>query len=240
VGEQNFLGAGFRNPQGEISLLLERSGRTSALRDDLAAAARDISAALPGSGSRIRSLISAGEQPERENLNPSAAANSPSPAQLLDAASRKGNYSARWRFDLALRLAATDLLPGEKKRGVIFITSGRLGELAFEQYSLSELAAYLSNNNIVFHAVIVGGGPVGEEIRYLCEETGGRALPLYRNEGVGTLIRSIAAYPSGAYTLSYRSVLPTDFGRAYLPVEAAVYLMERSGRDGTGYFVPLE
>jgi hypothetical protein len=32
----------------------------------------------------------------------------------------------------------------------------------------------------------------------------------------------------------------TDYGRAYLPLEVEVYLMERSGRDSTGYFAPLE
>jgi hypothetical protein len=150
------------------------------------------------------------------------------------------SYSPRWRFDLGLRLAATDLLPGEKKRAVVFVSSGSLGELALEQYGLSELAAYLANNGIVFFAVIVGGNPAAAELQYLCSQTGGSVLPLYREEGIGKVIQGIATYPSGSYTLSYRSLLPTDFGRAYLPVEAEVYLMERSGRDGTGYFPPLE
>jgi hypothetical protein len=54
------------------------------------------------------------------------------------------------------------------------------------------------------------------------------------------MVRSIANTPCALYTLSYRSLLPTDFGRAFLPVEAEVYLMERSGRDSAGYFPPLE
>ncbi|GHU03468.1 hypothetical protein FACS1894147_07470 [Spirochaetia bacterium] len=240
VAEQNFAGAAFRNPEAAVSLLMERSGRTSALKDDLAAAVRDINASL---GSiNIRSLISAGEQPLRETLV-STAPNGPSPSRLLDAAARGGGggaYSQRWRFDLGLRLAVTDLLAGAKKRAVIFITSGELGELAFEQYGLSELASYLANNNVVFHAVVVGGGSPSEGLTYLCEQTGGRILPLYRNQGIGALVTSVAAIPSGSYTLTYRSALPTDFGRAYLPVEAEVYLMDRSGRDGTGYFAPLE
>ncbi|MDR2102885.1 MAG: 6-bladed beta-propeller, partial [Treponema sp.] len=108
-----------------------------------------------------------------------------------------------------------------------------------EQYGLTELAAYLANNGIVFHAVIIGG-EAAAELQYLCSQTGGSVLPLYRNEGIGKVVQSIASYPSGAYTLRYRSQLLTDFGRAYLPVEAEVYLMERSGRDGIGYFPPLE
>jgi DNA-binding beta-propeller fold protein YncE len=235
AAEQNFLGAGYRSERADVSILLERSGRTRELGDDLAAAVRDIHAALEGTG-RILSLVSAGEQPFREGIEggggPSA----------LAAAARGGaaSYSPRWRFDLGLRLAATDLLPGEKKRAVVFVGSGELGELGLEQYGLTELAAYLANNGIVFHAVIIGGNRASEELLYLCAQTGGKALPLYRNEGVGQLIKGIVSYPNGSYSLSYRSQLPTDFGRAYLPVEAEVYLMERSGRDGIGYFPPLE
>jgi DNA-binding beta-propeller fold protein YncE len=230
VEEQNFLSAGYRTDQGDIALLVERSPATSALRDELAAAVRDAS-----SSGRILSLISAGEQPVREQTGTSA-------SSLAAAARGSGAsvYTPRWRFDLGLRLAATDLLSASKKRAVVFISSGTLGDLAFEQYGLSELTAYLGNNGIIFHAVTVGDNPAAEEIRYLCEQTGGRSLSLYRPEGIGPVLRSLGANPSGSYTLSYRSRLPTDFGRAYLPVEAEVYLLERSGRDQTGYFPPLE
>jgi DNA-binding beta-propeller fold protein YncE len=229
VGEQNFLLPGYRTEGAGVSVLLERSSQTLPLGDDLAAAVRDINAALPAGG--LVSIVSAGARPQREGMEIS-----------LDRASRgtAASYSPRWRFDLGLRLAATDLLPAQKKRGVVFVCSGTLGELAFEQYGLSELAAYLSNNNIVFNAVIIGGQPPAEEIRYLCGETGGQVVPLYRPEGIRGVIQALASYASGSYTLSYRSQLPSDFGRAYLPVEVEVYLMERSGRDSTGYFPPLE
>jgi hypothetical protein len=141
---------------------------------------------------------------------------------------------------MGLRLAATDLLNGAKKRAVVFISSGNLGELAFEQYGLSELAAYLANNGIIFYGVMLGGNPPAEEIRYLCEQTGGQVLSLYRPEGITPVLRGLNSKPVGSYTLSYRTGLSTDFGRAYLPVEAEVYLMERSGRDATGYFPPME
>jgi DNA-binding beta-propeller fold protein YncE len=230
VGEQNFLLPGYRTEGAGVSVLLERSPRTQTLGDDLAAALRDINAALPA-GEQLVSIVSAGAQPQRERMEMS-----------LDRAGRgtAASYSPRWRFDLGLRLAATDLLPARKNRGVIFVGSGALGDLAFEQYGLSELAAYLSNNNIIFSAVIAGNQPPAEEIRYLCGETGGRVLFLYRPEGIREAVESLASYASGSYTLSYRSRLPSDFGRAYLPIEVEVSLMERSGRDGTGYFPPLE
>ena len=230
ASEQNFFAPAYRANRADISVLFERSPTTAMLRDDLAAAIRDINGALGGSG-QIVSVISAAEQPRRERHEN---------ALETTARGQIGTYSARWRFDLGLRLAATDLLPGEKKRSVVYVGSGGIGELAFEQYSLSEMAAYLANNAIVFNAVIVGGGVPTEELRYLCRETGGHALPLYRPEGIKEMIENIAFSPSGLYILNYRSQLPTDFGRAWLPVEAEVYLMERSGRDSSGYFPPLE
>jgi hypothetical protein len=65
-------------------------------------------------------------------------------------------------------------------------------------------------------------------------------MPLYRPEGVGPVLEGLELTSSGSYILSYRSQLPTDFGKAYLPIEAEVYLMDRSGRDSTGYFPPME
>jgi DNA-binding beta-propeller fold protein YncE len=236
AAEQNFLGAAYRSGNTDISILIERSANTRDLGDELAAAVRDISAA----GGNLVSLISAGEQPRRESLSPPAGV---TPARQLQSAARgiAASYTARWRFDMGLRLAATDLLPGEKKRAVVFVGQGTgLGELAFERYGLSELAAYMANNDVVFYAVILGGNTPGGDIRYLCEATGGMVLPLYRSEGVGPEIKNLASRPSGCYTLSYRSALPTDYGRAALPLEAEVYLMERSGRDGVVYFAPLQ
>jgi hypothetical protein len=233
AGEQSFLGAAFRSDASDISILLDRSPAALALRQDMDAAIRDIRAGP----SRIVSLISAGEQPLRERVEGTA----PSLAALAAAArGSASSYSLRWRFDLGLRLAATDLLNGAKKRAVVFVSSGGLGELAFEHYGLSELAAYLANNGVIFYAVLLGNNPPAEELRYLCDQTGGSILPLYRAQGITAALSGLTAAPTGSYTLSYRSALPTNFGRAYLPVEAEVYLMERSGRDATGYFPPME
>jgi DNA-binding beta-propeller fold protein YncE len=227
---QTFLGAAYLSENCGISVLFERSSETEALRDDLAAALRDIAGSA--GGARIVSVVSAGRTPVRERVGAGASG--------LAAAARGGVYSPYWSFDQGLRLAATDLLPGEKKRAVVFVTSGSPGEFGFENYSLSELAAYLSNNGIAFYAVVVGNGRVSGELQYLCEETGGEAVDLYRPLGIGPAIRSIAEKGSGSYALRYRSSLSTNFGNNYLPVEAEVYLLERSGRDRTGYFAPLE
>ena len=231
VAEQVLINQGFLYPGADISLLVERSDITYRSRDDFPAAARDINRAVSEMKStRIISVVSAGAQPRRENHSNS----------LENAVRGTGEYTQRWRFDQGLRLAATDLLTSVSKRSVVYIGSGSMGELAFEQYGLSEMAAYLANNGIVFNAVIIGGGEIVPGIEYLCRETGGKAMHLYRPRGIGELIKSTADIPSGLYSFTYKSMLPTDFGRAMLPVEAEVYLMERSGRDNTGYFPPLE
>jgi hypothetical protein len=145
---------------------------------------------------------------------------------------------------MGLRLAATDLLPQPHKRAVVYAGSGSLGENAFSRYSLSELAAYLNNNGIAFYVVLLSGGAnsadAGPELRYLVEETGGAILPLYRDTGIGPALRQLSTAADGSYMLSYRSSLQTNFGQNYLPVEATVYLMDRSGRDSSGYFAALE
>jgi DNA-binding beta-propeller fold protein YncE len=231
AADQSLAAAAYRSSFMDFSILVERSPRTLPLRDDLEAAVRDISGVLSGGRGRLRSLVSAGSQPQEERIDLSLTAGSRGNA---------ADYSSRWRFDLGLRLAATDLLGGEKKRAVVFVSSGELSESAFEQYGLSELAAYLANNGIVFHTVLVGGNPPSEEILYLCRETGGEALPLYRPQGIGGTLGKLVNFPCGSYSVTYRSQLPTNFGAAYLPVDVEVYLMERSGRDSTGYFAPLE
>jgi len=232
VDRQTLLSPGYRYSGADFSLLVERSQKTAAHLGDLGTAARDIAGALREmENSKVVSVVSAGAQPRRERHENS-----------LENAVRgtQDMFTSRWRFDLGLRLAATDLLSASPKRSVVYIGSGDLGEMAFEQYSLSEMAAYLANNGIVFNAVIISQEQVSSGVEYLCRQTGGRAMYLYRPRGIGELIKSAAETPCGLYSFTYNSRLPTDFGRAWLPVEVEVYLMEKSGRDNTGYFPPLE
>ncbi|MDR0513311.1 MAG: NHL repeat-containing protein [Treponema sp.] len=236
VLNQSLLSASYRSNDIAISVLFERSSAMRPFRNDLPVALRDAAQAAEGN---VVSVVSAGVLPSRENITPAPGVAAAVQIETV-AQGALASFSPAWRFDLGLRLAATDLLAADHKRAVVFVGSGSLGEFAFEQYTLSELAAYLSNNNVVFYAVIVGGGMPGADILYLTERTGGSAMALFRPEGIIPEIRALAQAPSGIYTLGFTSRLPTDFGRAYMPLEVEVYLMERSGRDNTGYFSPLQ
>jgi hypothetical protein len=206
---------------------VERSEAARSKTTEIAEAARDIRS----SGVRVAAVVSAGEQPVKERSD-----------SALETAVSGGTagFSRRWRFDLGLRLAASELSDGGKKRAVVFLTSGRLGERAFDRYGLSELAAYMANNGIVFYAALLDDVPPDRELAYLCSQTGGKAAYVYRPEGLAPLMTALRDSANGVYSLKYTSTLPTDFGRAYLPVEAEAYLLVRSGRDAIGYFPPLE
>jgi DNA-binding beta-propeller fold protein YncE len=235
VSNMRLVGSANEDSVADIVILAERSLPARAARADFEAAFRDVYVALRDSGVKISGIVSAGARPEHESFNLD------SPASITRAAAgRAPSYTDKWRFDSGLRLAATDLLPLNKKRAVLFITTGELGEAAFEQYSVSELLSYINNNSIYFYTLVVGTGAPSPLLRYLSEETGGKVERLRSPEGAGADLRNIAGKPSGIYFLRWISRLPTDFGRAFLKVEAEVYLLERSGRDSMGYFAPQE
>lgn len=229
VNKQTFMGASYLNTKADIALLVERSPSAATQANTIVSAVKDITAAAD----RIVALVSAGEHPIKEALTPPSA---------LSASARgsPSTYGPRWKFDLALRLAATELLAKEKKRAVFFITTGKLGERAFERYSVSELATYLANNGIRFYAALLSNVNPDEELTYLCKQTGGQLIFIFRPSGIAPAIAQLKNAPTDLYALKYTSTLPTNFGHSYLQVEAEAYLLDRSGRDVMGYFPLLE
>jgi DNA-binding beta-propeller fold protein YncE len=162
-------------------------------------------------------------------------------SEAVQAAASNGTYADSWRFDLGLRLAASELIPKQGKSAVIFITQGKLPRSAFEQYSPSQLLHYLTANGIRLYTVFVNqGAPVSEELEYLTKASGGRSYYLYRPKGVGGIVGDILAARDGTYLLEYTSEAPSNFGRTFIPVSAEVHLFGRSGRDESGYYAPLQ
>ena len=231
VTNMKFQGAAYKDTECDITILIDRSAESNAYHTQIRDAISEIAVAMKGRGT-LR-IVSAGEIPVQEG------AGNPATGTWNDFVSRAAP-SSRWAFDLGLRLAANDLITAAKKRAVIFLSTGTVGDMAFEHYSLNDLAAYLNNNGIIFSTVFMDKTPPPAEISYLSNSTGGSSYYVYRNEGLSSLVSDILFAPNGVYILSFDSALQTDFGRAYLPVEVEVYLMNRSGRDETGYFAPLK
>lgn len=226
------LGASYKNQVADISIIVDRSDFARNSEELINTAVKEIAASMNGKG--VLRIISAGKMPVQEYIgNPKNAAN-------FSVRGLKTPYSGECEIDSAIRLAANPLINGEQKRAVIYIGSGKVTQGAFNRYGLSDLSCYLNNNSISFVNILCEDGSSGRELNYLCSNTTGSEYYVYRNEGLGSVVSDIIGLPGGIYRFSYKSGLLTNFGNRYLPLETEVYLMNRSGRDETGYFAPLQ
>ena len=179
-------------------------------------------------------VISAGSVPVIEYTG------SPSGVSDFTIDALKTPYAKNVASDLAIRLAANDLINGAKKRAIIMISDGQVTDASFSKYTLSELSAYLGNNAIDLSFIQVTQNAVSSEYDYLINNSSGDLYYVFRPEGLGNIVQDLINLPQGTYQLKFVSAMQTNFGEKYLPVEAEVYLMNRSGRDESGYFAPLE
>ncbi|MBO5137381.1 MAG: hypothetical protein J6B81_02665 [Spirochaetaceae bacterium] len=233
VANQQLIGAAANNKVCDISIVIDRSVQTQSYSDAMEEAVKEIAQAMDGKGTLT--VISSGQIPVIEYTG--------APDMLGDFTKEalKVEVNSECSTDLAIRLAANGLINGEKKRAVVYLTgSDSVGKNSFSNYSLSQLSAYLNNNNIALYTINLSQNRLPEEISYITETTNGNVMYVYRPEGLADIVQDIISIPNGLYQLSYTSSLPTDFGRAYLPVEVEAYLLNRSGRDETGYYPPLE
>ena len=231
VTKLKLAGSAYLDDACDLTILVDRSIASDASIGEIVSAISEIAGAMNGKGT-LR-IVSAGNVPVQEGSGPPNTG-------TWSALRLKAPASDRWAFDLGLRLAVNDLIGAEKKRAVIFLSTGDVPQTGFKRYGLNDLAAYMSNNGVLFSVVYLKQtGKIGE-YEYLVDSTGGKSYYVYRNEGLASVVRDILEAPNGSYELTYTSTLPTDFGRKYLPVEVEAYLMNRSGRDETGYFAPLE
>jgi DNA-binding beta-propeller fold protein YncE len=232
VSNLKLNGSANNNDIADITLLIDRSLDMQQYTEQLQTAVREISAAMNGHGEL--KIISAGSVPVIEYTG--------KPEKMSDFSPRalKAPYTADVALDLSVRLAANDLINGEKKRAIIFLTAGTVSQRAFTKYGLSDLTAYLNNNSIAFSTVLMSQGAPAEETAYITGNTNGSCYYVYRPQGLSSIIKDIIAIPTGLYQLQYTSALKTEYGKKYLPVEVETYLLNRSGRDESGYFAPLE
>lgn len=233
TGEADLVYAGYRTGEAAVSLVVD--GAVSAARADEAVRSATLSVydAL-GAGDQLW-VVGAADQPVIE-AEPGAGR-----LETADAAAgAPGAAGGVGRLDLGIRLGTSQLLGETGRRALVVISDGRERPRAFESYSLTETAEHLANNHVTLWVVYTSRNARSDELDYLAEATGGAALYAFRPEGVGTIVSSLRAQPSGSYVLEYSSVHDSDFGRRYIPLEVEAYLLERSGRDEAGYFGPLE
>lgn len=143
-------------------------------------------------------------------------------------------------LDRALRLAATPLVDRGLRRNIILIGDGTVTDDSFSEYGIQEIGAYLANNDIRLHLVMLESRTPAAELRFLVEETGGSTRYLFEPEGLMPLVTDMARRPSGRYWLTYNSSAFADFGRAYLELAVEARIFVRSGRDELGFFPPPE
>jgi DNA-binding beta-propeller fold protein YncE len=228
ASETEYLGSGDKAAGARSVLVLERSADMGALRESQRAALTELYAKLSGEGWTGPSLVSAGPVPALQSSGDLASAL----RLALSPASGRG------RFDLALRLAATSLLPAGNRDAIVYLGAGGVDEASFSGATMAELAALLKNNGIRFFAVLLGEPDAS--LRYLAERTGGDILSASRPRGLGDLAAEIASAPTGRYRFSFTSKAETSFGRGYLSVGLEAYLYKRSGKDELGYYAPLK
>jgi DNA-binding beta-propeller fold protein YncE len=231
VADAKLVASGWLDTSCDITVVVDRSASSDSHKGEIRQAISEIARAMNGAGT-LR-LVSAGAIPVQEG------AGSPETGHW-DALAFKASASRSWAFDLAVRLAANDLVNASRKRAIVFLSTGEVGEAGFKKYGLNDLASYLNNNGIMFSNVYLTRNAGPDEYEYLARSTGGRSYFVFRNEGLAEVVSDARAAANGTYMLTYTSTMPTDFGRAYLPVEVEAYLMNRSGRDETGYFAPLK
>lgn len=225
-------GAAYVNDFADITLVLDRSLSSAHYEQAMETAVKEIAAAMNDKGT-LR-IVSAGSVPVLEYEG------APSGVAKFSCSRLKTPVSSNVQLDLALRLSANALINGEHKRSIILVGAGTVSQDAFSKYGLSDMAAFLNNNSISLETVLLEQGTADSEIEFLCDSTEGGMYYVYRNQGLSGVVEDIVNIPSGLYRLSYTSALQTEFGQRYLPVEVEAYLMNRSGRDETGYFAPLQ
>lgn len=232
VANLKLLGAASNNQDADVTIIIDRSEYSSMFAEQIETSVKEIAASMNDTG--VLRIVSAGAIPVTEYIG--------KPDNLGDfkLVALKNPVGKNASTDLAIRLASNDLINGAKKRGIVMITAGESKSLSFEKYNLAELTSFMNNNSISFSVVQVAQNGLCDQLSYVVDNTQGDSYYVYRPQGLKDVVKDIIEYPQGIYQLSFTSALPTNFGTNYLPLEAEVYLLNRSGRDETGYFSPLE
>jgi DNA-binding beta-propeller fold protein YncE len=232
VNKVRFLGAASNNTFADITLIIDRSDTSNLYKNEIETAVKEIAASMNDSGT-LR-VISAGAMPVTEYIG------KPIGVENFTLDTLKNPVTKNVAIDLALRLATNDLITAEKKRSIILVSGGDTKDYSYSKYNLAELTSYMNNNSVGFSFIQVIQNAVSSEMDYIINNTCGDLYYIFRPEGLKNIVSEILDIPQGVYQFSYTSSMQKNFGQSYLPIEVEVYLLNRSGRDESGYFAPFE
>ena len=192
----------------------------------------DLTSGLTGDDSF--SLVGAGVQSVVHDINPGKGMD----AFKGLAEESIGNRPVKW--DEALRLAATRIAPERNRKAVVAFVNQPPASTAFDRYGLVETARLMANNGIVFYPVYSKPEMQSRELDYIASQSGGEASYMYRPEGSSAILKEIRSRGIGRYTLVWHTTRSSGYGRTYLPVSVEVIYINKSGRDESGTFAPLQ
>lgn len=232
VADLRFEGSVTLEQNSDITIIIDRTLDSAKYASAIETAIREISSSM-GSDAKL-TIISSTSVPVIEySGNPEGCKN-------FSIKKLNSQIAKETALDNSIRLATNNLVLDSTKRAVILLTTGKISQNAFSKYPVSEVASYLGNNGVSFSTIMLNQGAVDSQIEYLTSHLNGKSYYVFRKEGLSSVITDIENIPNGLYRLTYTSSLNSGYGRDYLPVEIEVYLHNRSGKDETGYFAPLE
>ncbi|MEI8094857.1 MAG: hypothetical protein WCG80_11645 [Spirochaetales bacterium] len=175
-------------------------------------------------------LYAAGNNPLPQNQRLSGV------SENQNAAVNPATLTTTGQFDLAVLQAASSMIPSLKRRTVVYVTGGTVAAKGFARFNLTETAAFLRNNGIVFDVASVNDAPLAAELSYLMEATGGRAWSVKKD--LRPFEASVNERVSGLYSLKYTAITPPEAGTRSIPVTVEVQNFKQSGRAQLTYFGP--
>jgi len=149
-----------------------------------------------------------------------------------------GDRPVQW--DTALRLAATRIAPDRNRKAVVAFVNRLPSSTAFDRYGLVETARLMANNGVAFYPVYSEPGVNSRELDYIAAQSGGEPSYMFRPEGSAAIVRDIRSKGIGRYTVVWNTPRTSGYGRTYLPVSLEVIYINKSGRDESGTFAPLQ
>lgn len=230
VAMQTLRAAANNNTVSDLCIVIDRSNAMAEYEDEVAQAVHEIAQGMAGGTLHV---ICAGAMPTEEYVG------TPGAMRSFKTEAIRTSYCDEVPMDAALRLAAGNLINGEKKRAIILVTAGNSNH-SYNDYNLSQVSSYLNNNAIALCAVNTAQTALNEETDYMVNSTEGISYYVFRPDGLTGIANDIIGIPNGLYEITYTSGQSTNLGEAYLRVEAEAYLLKRSGRDEGGYFAPLQ